>query len=108
MLVWFSSDHLVEVHGSKPDEFLTCGACDKTFFDPSSLKRHRATFHATVTFSCDVCSATFKTKSTLKGDIQLPKSKREVFKMFDLSTTNQILQVSFFKSKGARGGGERQ
>ena len=65
MLVWFSSDHLVEVHGSKPDEFLTCGACDKTFFDPSSLKRHRATFHATVTFSCDVCSATFKTKSTL-------------------------------------------
>ena len=38
----------------------------------------------------------FMTKSTLKGDIQLPKSKREVFKMFDLSTTNQILQVSFF------------
>ena len=45
----------------------------------------------------DVRVATSKSKSkpTLKGDIQLPKSKREVFKLFDLSTTNQILQVSF-------------
>ena len=46
----------------------------------------------------DATTSKFKTKSTLKGDIQLPKSKREVFKMFDLSTTNQILQVSFFNS----------
>ena len=35
-----------------------------------------------------------ETSKTLKSrDIELPKSKQEVFKMFNLSTTNQILQV---------------
>jgi hypothetical protein len=33
------------------------------------------------------------TKTSTTRDIQLPKSKQEVFKMFNLSTTNQILQV---------------
>ena len=33
-----------------------------------------------------------KTSKTLR-DIELPKSKQEVFKIFNLSTTNQILQV---------------
>ena len=31
--------------------------------------------------------------TTSVRDIQLPKSKQEVFKMFNLSTTNQILRV---------------
>ena len=35
-------------------------------------------------------------KTTRKRDIELPKSKQEVFKIFDLSTTNQILQVCTF------------
>ena len=35
---------------------------------------------------------TTKTSKTSR-DIELPKSKQEVFKIFNLSTTNQILQV---------------
>ena len=43
---------------------------------------------------CDV--ETSKIPSTTTRDTQLPKSKQEVFKMFNLSTTNQILQVIYW------------
>ena len=50
-------------------------ACEKTFTDPSALRRHISTMHNNFKFKCDVCDEEFKYRYELIDHFTLTHEK---------------------------------